>query len=292
MDSNKETLKTSSVKLRKSDPDIQLIPTNSRLSTPVDLASRHNSTPDNLTPNNLIPENLTPSNLTPADNLNLIPNIRPQTVQFGQFDNLSFNPIQMQTSPINPESLNIRNFTPGNFNPGLWNQGHFNANNSSIDLSTLECSIQDGPTTTVRLGNFNRNPEQVNFGQFNPGFNLGQTNNGQLNARPFDHRFSAGLLNPGLFNPGRFNPNYRSFNSLQLNPANNLLSYEGLVHENQGKGNEAKNEKLVQKPEEVQSVIFEEDNSSEKTSKYSFFNLPKKCFVTTVSFTIFTFVSI
>ena len=190
MDSDNETLNTSSVKLRKSGQEIHLIPPGSKSSTPVNSASRPNSTPDELTPNNLIPENLTPSNLTPTNNLNLIPNIRPQTV--GQFDNLSFNPIQMQTSPINPESLNIRNFTPGNFNPGLWNQGHFNANDSSIDLSTLECSIQDGPTTTVRLGNFNRNQEQLNetaeynFGQFNPGFNLGQINYGQFNARPYD----------------------------------------------------------------------------------------------------------
>ena len=205
MDSNNETLNTSSVKLRKSGPDIQLIlPTGSRSSTPINLASRHNSTPDNLTP-----DNLTPNNLSPADNLNLTQNVRPHTVQLGQFDNLSFHPIQIQTNPFNPESLNIGNFNPGpfnpgnfipgpsnpgNFNPGLWNQGHFNPNNSSIDLSTLECSIQDGATTTIRLGNFNRNPEQLNetaeynFGRFHPGFNPGQINYGQFNARPYDHR--------------------------------------------------------------------------------------------------------
>ena len=277
MDSNKETLKTSSVKLRKSDPDIQLIPTNSRLSTPVDLASRHNSTPDNFTP-----DNLTPNNLTPADNLNLSQNIRPQTVQLGQFDNLSFNPEQIQTSSFIPGSFipgsfNIGNFNPGPFNPGnynsgIWNHGNFNPNNSSIDLSTLECSIQDGTTTTVRLGNFNRNPEQINetseynFGRFNPGFNLGQINYGQFNTRPYDHRFSAGLLNPGLFNPTRFNPTYRSFNS---------LPYEGLVHENQGKRTEGKNENLVRKNKEVQSAIQEENNTPEKTSKFYFLNLSK-----------------
>jgi hypothetical protein len=103
----------------------------------------------------------------------------------------------VQTSSFIPGSFNIGNFNPGpfnpgNVNPGLWNQGHCNPNNSSIDLSTLECSIQDGPTTTIRLGNFNRNPEQLNetaecnFGQFNPGFNLGQINYGQFNARPYD----------------------------------------------------------------------------------------------------------
>ena len=197
MDSNNETLNTSNVKLRKSCTDIQLIPPGSISSAPINLASRHNSTPHNLTPNNLIPDNLTPNNLTPADNLNLAQNIRPQTVQLGQFDSLSFNPEPIQTSSFIPGSFNIGNFNPGpfnpgNFNPGLWNQGHFNPNNSSIDLSTLECSIQDGATTTVRLGNFNRKPEQLNeteeynFGQFNPGFNLGQINNGQFNARPYD----------------------------------------------------------------------------------------------------------
>ena len=196
MDPNNETLNDSSVKLRKSGPDIQLIPSDSRSSTPVDLASRHNSTPVNFIPNNLIPENLTPNNLTP-ENLNLSQNIRPQTVQLGQFDSLSFNPEPIQTSAFIPGSFNIGNFNPGpfnpgNFNPALWNQGHFNPNNPSIDLSTLECSIQDGPTTTLRLGNFNRNPEQLdetseyNFGQFNPGFNLGQINYGQFNARPYD----------------------------------------------------------------------------------------------------------
>ena len=90
-----------------------------------------------------------------------------------------------------------------------------------------------------------------------------------------NHRFSAGLLNPGLFNPGRFNPNYRSFNSLQLNPGNNFLPYEGLVHENQGKRTEAKNENLVRKTNEVQSTIQEENNSPEKTSKFHFLNLEK-----------------
>ena len=204
MDPNNETLNESSVKLV-----IPVIPPGSRSSTPINLASRHSSTPDNLTQ-----DNLTPNNLTPADNLNLIPNIRPQTVQLGQFDNLSFNPIQIQTSPFNPESLNIGNFnpgpfnpgnfTPGNFNPGLWNQGQFNPNNSTIDLSTLECSIQDSPTTTVRLGNFNRNPEQLNetaeynFGQFNPGFNLGQINYGQFNARPYD-QFGCGISKISIF---------------------------------------------------------------------------------------------
>ena len=186
MDPNNETLNDSSVKLRKSGPDIQLIPPGSRSSTPINLASRHNSTPDNLTP-----DNLTPNNLSPADNLNLTQNVRPHTVQLGQFDNLSFQPIQTQTSPFNPESLNIGNFNPGpfnpgnfipgpsnpgNFNPGLWNQGQFNPNNSSIDLTTLECSIQDSPITTVRLGNFNRNPQQLNetadsnYGRLNQGY--------------------------------------------------------------------------------------------------------------------------
>ena len=184
MDSNNETLNTSSVKLRKSGQEIHLIPPGSKSSTPVNSASRPNSTPEKLTPKNLIPENLTPDNLTP-DNGNLSENIRPQTVQLGQFDNLSFNPESIQTSSFIPGSFNIGNFNPGpfnpgNYNPGLWNHGHFNPNNSSIDLSTLECSIQDGTATTVRLGNFNRNPEQLNetseynFGQFNPGFSLGQ----------------------------------------------------------------------------------------------------------------------
>ena len=115
MDSNNETLKDSSVKLRKSGQEIHLIPSGSRSSTPVNLASKYSSTPDNLTPNNLtpdnltpdnltldnlnpdnlIPENLTPNNLTP-DNLNLSQNIRPQTVQLGQFDSLSFNPEPIQ----------------------------------------------------------------------------------------------------------------------------------------------------------------------------------------------------
>ena len=182
MDSNNETLNASNVKLRKSGTDIQLIPPGSRSSTPINLASRHNSTPDNstsnnLTPNNLTPNNLTPNNLTP-DDLNLTQNIRPQTVQLGQFDSLSFNPEPIQTSSFIPGSFNIGNFNPGpfnpgNFNPGLWNQGQFNPNNSSIDLSTLECSIQDGATTTVRLGNFNHNPEQLNeynFGRLNQGY--------------------------------------------------------------------------------------------------------------------------
>ena len=100
MYSNNETLNTSSVKLRKSEPDIQLIPTGSRSSAPINLASSHNSTTDNLTPNNLIPESLTPNNLTPADNLNLIPNIRPHTVQLDQFNNLSFNPEPIQVQNI------------------------------------------------------------------------------------------------------------------------------------------------------------------------------------------------
>ena len=99
MDPNNETLNDSSVKLRKSGPDIQLIPSDSRSSTPVDLASRHNSTPVNFIPNNLIPENLTPNNLTP-ENLNLSQNIRPQTVQLGQFDSLSFNPEPVQVQNI------------------------------------------------------------------------------------------------------------------------------------------------------------------------------------------------
>jgi hypothetical protein len=187
MDSNNETLNASNVKLRKSGTDIQLIPPGSRSSTPINLASRHNSTPDistsnNLTPNNLTPNNLTPNNLTPnnltPDDLNLTQNIRPQTVQLGQFDSLSFNPEPIQTSSFIPGSFNIGNFNPGpfnpgNFNPGLWNQGQFNPNNSSIDLSTLECSIQDGATTTVKLGNFNHNPEQLNeynFGRLNQGY--------------------------------------------------------------------------------------------------------------------------
>ena len=100
---------------------------------------------------------------------------------------------------------------------------------------------------------------------------MGHLNHEQFNARPYDHRFSAGLLHPGLFNPGRFNPNYRSFNSLQLNPGNNFLPYEGLVHENQGKRTETKNENFVGKTNEVQSAIHEGDNSSEKNSNFSFF---------------------
>ena len=100
MDSNNETLNTSNVKLRKSCTDIQLIPPGSISSAPINLASRHNSTPHNLTPNNLIPDNLTPNNLTPADNLNLAQNIRPQTVQLGQFDSLSFNPEPVQVQNI------------------------------------------------------------------------------------------------------------------------------------------------------------------------------------------------
>ena len=100
MDSNNETLKDSSVKLRKSGQEIHLIPPGSRSSTPVNLAPRHISTPDSLTPNNLIPDNLTLNNLTPnsltPDDLNLSQNIRPQTVQLGQFDSLSFNPEPIQ----------------------------------------------------------------------------------------------------------------------------------------------------------------------------------------------------
>ena len=100
MDSNNETLKDSSVKLRKSGQEIHLIPPGSRSSTPVNLAPRQISTPDSLTPNNLIPDNLTLNNLTPnsltPDNLNLSQNIRPQTVQLGQFDSLSFNPEPIQ----------------------------------------------------------------------------------------------------------------------------------------------------------------------------------------------------
>ena len=93
----------------------------------------------------------------------------------------------------------------------------------------------------------------------------------QPNWYDIDHRFSTGLLHPGVFNPARFNPNYRSFNSLQLNPANNFLSYEGPAHENQGKRSEVKNENLLGKTNEVQSVIHEEDNTSEKTSNSIFF---------------------
>ena len=108
MDSNNETLKDSSVKLRKSGQEIHLIPSGSRSSTPVNLASKHSSTPDNLTPNNLTPENLTPNSLTP-DDLNLSQNIRPQTVQLGQFDSLSFNPepIQVQNIWVFVSSLSV-----------------------------------------------------------------------------------------------------------------------------------------------------------------------------------------
>ena len=104
MDSNNETLNTSSVKLRKSGSDIQLIPTGSRKSAPI------NSTPENLAPNNLIPDNLTPKNLTPAVNLNLSQNIRPQTVQLGQFDSLSFNPEPIQQAFLDFRGFDFRDF--------------------------------------------------------------------------------------------------------------------------------------------------------------------------------------
>ena len=58
------------------------------------------------------------------------------------------------------------------------------------------------------------------------------------------------------------------------------MPYEGLVHENQGKRTEVKNENLEGKTNKVQSAIQEENNSPEKTSKLYFLNLSKnKCFV-------------
>jgi len=53
------------------------------------------------------------------------------------------------------------------------------------------------------------------------------------------------------------------------------LSYEGHVHENQGKRTEVKNENLEGKTNKVQSAIQEENNSPEKTSKFYFLKLSK-----------------